>query len=162
MKKNLKLLAVIPFVGFAIHAQANYDSNASTTEGTSIDTTTTERNTTDTVYNSGSITPTTGATSKTTTTTSQTAKTSSPSVMDQSSGTAQDVEVTRTIRESLSNSSALSTSAKNVEVVTLNNVITLRGAVASAAEKREVAKIAQGSAGTRSVNNEITVDTSKR
>lgn len=127
-KKSLKLLAIIPLVGFALSANAE-------------DTTTRHTKTT---------------------TTDKSASTSSPGVLDQSSGTAQDVEVTRAIREELSKSDSLSTSAKNVEVITLNNAVTLRGAVGTTVERNEVISKAQRAAGNRAIKNEIIVDASRR
>lgn len=84
-----------------------------------------------------------------------------PSVLDQSTGSAQDVEVTRRIREELGKTD-LSTAAKNIEVITLNNNITLRGTVSSQAEKEKIYDTAQNAAGSRNISNEITVDTSKK
>ncbi len=87
---------------------------------------------------------------------------SNPGVLDQSSGTSQDVEVTRMIREELGKSNNLSTSAKNIEVITLNNTVTLRGSVATQNERTQLVNVAQRVAGNRAVRNEITVDTSRR
>jgi osmotically-inducible protein OsmY len=87
--------------------------------------------------------------------------TKNPSVLDQSSGTKQDVEVTRHIREELGKTD-LSTAAKNVDVITLGNVVTLRGAVASEYEKQKVYDTALNAAGSRTVNNELVIDSAKR
>jgi osmotically-inducible protein OsmY len=178
MKLNAyKLLALAATVGL-IAAHANADTTTSykkntttstvapgTTYGTGTDSSGSVRNTTGTTtYGTASDTAleTTGAprvkaTSKTTTT-----ETESPSAIDQSSGTTQDVEVTRMIREGLNGNNSLSTAAKNVEIITLNNAITLRGKVASQTEKQQVASVAQSAGGTRTIHNELTVDSSKR
>ena len=91
------------------------------------------------------------ATTKSTTTTSTTTV-----------GTPQDIEVTRMIREELSSNDDLSVAAKNVEVVTVGNTVTLRGKVASEVEKQTVATTAKNAAGTRAIRNELKVDTSAR
>lgn len=88
---------------------------------------------------------------------SRTTATSTPSAMDQTQGTGGDVEVTRSIREGLTKDNRLSTSAKNVEVVTLGDTITLRGEVNSQAEKDQVYDHAKLVGGNRSIQNEITV-----
>ncbi|MES2768315.1 MAG: BON domain-containing protein [Bdellovibrionota bacterium] len=87
---------------------------------------------------------------------------SNPSVLDQSSGTTQDVEVTRLIREELGKNDSFSTSAKNIEVITLNNTVTLKGSVATQNERTQLINVAQRVAGNRAVRNEITVDTTRR
>lgn len=132
MKKNFKILALIPFVGMAIQAHA--------AGGTGSGSTSTDMN-----RNAPGS-----------------AAAGSPSVLDQSSGSTADVEVTRSIREALGNSNNLSTSAKNVEVVTLNNTVTLRGTVASQSERTQVISAAQRAAGNRQIRNEITVNTATR
>lgn len=142
MKRNHKfsvLLVALPIVGFSINSGAvSYNGTATPNSTGSLETMSAPR------------------------ATNSTTSTSETSVMDQSSGTAQDVEVTRTIREELSKSDKLSTSAKNVEVITLNNTVTLRGAVASQSERTQLVNVAQRAAGNRQIRNEITVDTSRR
>lgn len=89
--------------------------------------------------------------------TTTTTTTNTPTVVDQTQGTTQDVEVTRQIREELNNRDNLSTSAKNIEVITLNNTVTLRGAVASASEKQQVVGVVQRVAGNKAIRNELTI-----
>jgi osmotically-inducible protein OsmY len=81
------------------------------------------------------------------------------SVFDQSQGTNQDVELTRTIREELGKDDSLSSSAKNVEIISLDNSITLRGTVQSQNEKDQILNHARSVAGTRSIKDEIKVNT---
>lgn len=80
------------------------------------------------------------------------------SVFDQSQGTNQDVELTRTIREELGKDDSLSSSAKNVEIISLDNSITLRGTVQSQNEKDQILNHARSVAGTRSIKDEIKVN----
>lgn len=81
------------------------------------------------------------------------------SVFDQSQGTNQDVELTRTIREELGKDDSLSSSAKNVEIISLDNSIMLRGTVQSQNEKDQILNHARSVAGTRSIKDEIKVNT---
>lgn len=99
--------------------------------------------------------------SKTSNKTTKTVTSNNPNVLDQSSGTKEDIEVTRRIREELGKSD-LSSAAKNVEVITLNNKITLRGTVANLAEKQKVYDTALNAAGARTINNELIIDSTKK
>lgn len=76
---------------------------------------------------------------------------------DQAKGTAAEVEVTRKVREQLMSDRSLSTSAKNVQVITLGGIITLKGAVHTQAEKQRVAELALQAAGSHQINNELEV-----
>lgn len=88
-------------------------------------------------------------------------KVKNPSILDQGSGTKQDIAVTRRIREDLQKDD-ISSAAKNVDIITLDNVITLRGAVASEHEKQRVYDTALNAAGARTINNELIIDSSKK
>jgi osmotically-inducible protein OsmY len=72
-------------------------------------------------------------------------------------GTDTDRALTSRIRESIVADDELSTKAKNVEIISKNGAVTLRGPVATAAEKSRVASHAQNQAGAKRVNNEIEV-----
>jgi osmotically-inducible protein OsmY len=76
---------------------------------------------------------------------------------DQSKGSDADVQVTRHIRQDLVNDDSLSTNAKNVKIITLGGVVTLRGPVASSAEKAKIATAAKNVAGVKRVDNQLEV-----
>ncbi len=76
---------------------------------------------------------------------------------DQMRGSAQDVETTRLIRSELVKDDTLSTNAKNIKVITINDVVTLRGIVNSDIEKNNVEKKAKDVAGNRKVDNQLSV-----
>lgn len=77
---------------------------------------------------------------------------------DQAKGSDGDVEVTRKIRQAIVDDDGLSTNAHNVKIVTLNGVTTLRGPVATAAEKTKVAEYASRVVGDPvRVKNELEV-----
>lgn len=75
--------------------------------------------------------------------------------IDQSNDPA-DIKITADTRKMLIDDASLSANAKNVKVITVAGVVTLRGPVASEAEKNAVAKHAK-MAGAKSVTNEIEV-----
>lgn len=70
-----------------------------------------------------------------------------------------DLKVTQEIRKSIMNDNSLSTYGKNVKVVTQENVVTLRGVVNSAQEKRRIETIAKQIATTKNVDNQLEVKT---
>jgi hypothetical protein len=72
---------------------------------------------------------------------------------DQYRGSAADVETTRKIRESLTRDNSLSSDAKNVKIITLKGVTTLRGPVTSAEESLSVERIANNVNENRIKNN---------
>lgn len=57
---------------------------------------------------------------------------------------AADLDMTQKIRQAVTDDSSLSTTAKNVKIITLNGKVTLRGPVESTAEKQKIESIAQG------------------
>lgn len=75
--------------------------------------------------------------------------------IDQSNDPA-DIKITAETRKMLVADESLSANAKNVKVITIAGVVTLRGPVASEAEKTAVAKHAK-MAGAKSVTNEIEI-----
>lgn len=75
--------------------------------------------------------------------------------IDQSNDPA-DIKITADTRKMLMDDASLSANAKNVKVITIAGVVTLRGPVATEAEKAAVAKHAK-MAGAKSVTNEIEV-----
>lgn len=77
---------------------------------------------------------------------------------DQAKGSDADVKITQEIRKAVVADDSLSTNAHNVKIITLGGVVTLRGPVASQAEKTKVASIAaQHAGGPTKVTNEIEV-----
>lgn len=75
--------------------------------------------------------------------------------IDQSNDPA-DIKITAETRKMLVADESLSSNAKNVKVITISGVVTLRGPVASETEKMTVAKHAK-MAGAKSVTNELEV-----
>ena len=75
---------------------------------------------------------------------------------DQGSSDA-DLKITQQIRRALTDSDQLSTNAKNVKIVTLDRVVTLRGPVSSAAERDAIVKVAKSTAGVQRVDNQLEV-----
>ena len=73
---------------------------------------------------------------------------------DQSESEA-DRKLTQEIRKAIVADDTLSTNAKNVKVVTINGVVTLRGPVANEQEKHKVASKANGIAGVKRVDNQL-------
>lgn len=69
----------------------------------------------------------------------------------------QDRTITQKIRQALIADSALSTNAKNIKVITINGVVTLRGPVASAQEKEVIAKKIAEVRGVTRVNNQLEI-----
>jgi hyperosmotically inducible protein len=80
---------------------------------------------------------------------------------DQQSNSSSDVELTRKIRQSLTQDKSLSTYAHNVKIITRNGVVELKGPVRSQSEKDAVEAKATEVAGTSKVKNELTVKSEK-
>ena len=70
-----------------------------------------------------------------------------------------DLKITTDIRQALTESDKLSMNAKNVKIITLDRVVTLRGPVESQAERDAIGKVAQSTAGVQRVDNQLEVDT---
>jgi hyperosmotically inducible protein len=75
---------------------------------------------------------------------------------DQSNDSA-DLKITQTIRRALMQDDQLSTSAKNIKLITANGEVTLRGAVNTAEEKGKIDQLAKSAAGGARINNELDV-----
>jgi len=75
---------------------------------------------------------------------------------DQSESTA-DRTLTQRIRQAVMADKSLSTTAKNVKIITINGVVTLRGPVKSPQEKGSIEAKAQRLAGTTNVNNQLEI-----
>ncbi len=74
-------------------------------------------------------------------------------------GSEADRTVTQQIRQGLVKSDALSTTGKNVKIITVDGVVTLRGPVKSPDERTQIATIAQGVGGVKRVDNQLEVAT---
>jgi osmotically-inducible protein OsmY len=78
--------------------------------------------------------------------------------MDQSENEG-DREITQTIRQKIVDHEGMSTNGRNVKVITIDGVVTLRGPVASAAERTAIAGIAKGTPGVKRVDDQLEVAT---
>ena len=67
------------------------------------------------------------------------------------------IDVTASIRRAVLEDKSLSTSAHNVKIVTDGDVVTLRGPVASADEKKRVESLATKAAAGKQVRNEMSI-----
>ncbi len=72
-----------------------------------------------------------------------------------------DLKITQAIRQALMKDSELSTTAKNIKVVTANGQVTLRGPVKNAQEKAKVAQLASSAAGGARIDNQVDVEGAK-
>jgi len=79
---------------------------------------------------------------------------------DQSNSSA-DLKITQAIRQALMKDRELSTTAKNIKVITANGQVTLRGPVKSAQEKAKIDQIAKSAAGGAQVDDQLDVEGSK-
>lgn len=77
-------------------------------------------------------------------------------VGDQSNRPA-DVMTTKRIRNELMNDEALSTRAKNIKIITVNNGVTLKGNVENASERERVLKHAYLTAPKHKIYNQLSV-----
>ncbi len=68
-----------------------------------------------------------------------------------------DLEATQAIRRALMSDDQLSTSAKNVQIITTAGAVTLRGPVANAAERAAVETKARMNAGNNQVIDQLDV-----
>ncbi len=77
--------------------------------------------------------------------------------MDQGSSEA-DRTITQEIRKNVVADDSLSTNAKNIKIITVDGVVTLRGPVKSDAEKTTVAGIARKATGVKRVDDQLEVE----
>jgi hyperosmotically inducible protein len=75
---------------------------------------------------------------------------------DQSNSSA-DLKITQAIRRALMKDGELSTTAKNIKVITANGQVTLRGPVKTAQEKARVDQIAKSAAGGAQIDDQLEV-----
>lgn len=76
---------------------------------------------------------------------------------DQQGQSKEDVDTTAKIRQAVIHDEALSHTAHNVKIITLNGMVTLRGPVKTEAEKTAVAKKAIDVVGEKNVKDEIEI-----
>ncbi|PYJ09556.1 MAG: transporter [Verrucomicrobia bacterium] len=75
------------------------------------------------------------------------------------SNSSEDTKITADIRRAVVAEKSLSMTAKNVKIITVNGVVTLRGPVNTAEEKATIAKLAQSAAGKAKIDNQLEVVT---
>ena len=69
-----------------------------------------------------------------------------------------DRTLTQRIRKALMDTEGLSLNGRNVKVITIDGLVTLRGPVASEHEKARIASVARQHAGATRVNNQLEID----
>ena len=70
-----------------------------------------------------------------------------------------DITISADIRKAVVGADGMSMNAKNVKIITEGGVVTLRGPVASAAEKDSIGQLATKTAGVKRVDNQLEVKT---
>jgi osmotically-inducible protein OsmY len=79
---------------------------------------------------------------------------------DQSNNSA-DLKTTQAIRQALMKDDGLSTTAKNIKIITAGGQVTLRGPVKTAEEKAKIAQLAKSAADGAKVDDQLEVKGSK-
>lgn len=82
-----------------------------------------------------------------------------PLTPENQSNKLEDRELTRKIRQSVMTEAGLSMTAKNIKIITIDGVVTLRGPVNTAQERDQIVARALALAGNGNVNNLIEVKT---
>lgn len=68
-----------------------------------------------------------------------------------------DRTITQQIRQEVVKADDLSTNGKNVKIITVDGVVTLRGPVQTAEERKEIASVAQRVDGVKRVDNQLEI-----
>lgn len=68
-----------------------------------------------------------------------------------------DRTITQQIRQALMDDNSLSTNAKNIKIITINGIVTLRGPVNSDKEKMDIGRKAQEVANVKNVDNQLEI-----
>lgn len=68
-----------------------------------------------------------------------------------------DRTITQHVRQGIVGHDALSMTAENVKIITVDGVVTLRGPVKDAQERSTIATVAQGVAGVKRVDNQLEI-----
>ncbi len=84
-------------------------------------------------------------------------KVSSRTADSQMEGTDNDVEVTRKIRDRITDTDELSMKAQNITIVTKDDKVTLRGEVEKRAEIKIILGITRDIASTKRIDNQLTI-----
>ena len=69
-----------------------------------------------------------------------------------------DLGITQQVRQAMMKQDGLSMEAKNVQVITKNGVVTLRGDVKNASEKALLSELAQGAPGVVRIDNQLAIN----
>jgi osmotically-inducible protein OsmY len=77
------------------------------------------------------------------------------------SNNAEDIKISAAIRRAVVGDKSLSATAKNVKIITANEVVTLRGPVKTAEEKTKIEQLAQSAAGNAKIDNQLEVKASR-
>jgi osmotically-inducible protein OsmY len=70
-----------------------------------------------------------------------------------------DLTITQQIRQRIVGDDTMSLDAKNVKVITIAGIVTLRGPVEGADERATIVAIAEGTPGVRKVDDQLEVET---
>ena len=73
------------------------------------------------------------------------------------SNSSEDLKTTQAIRQALMKDGELSTTAKNIKVITANGHVTLRGPVKTAQEKAKIDQLAKSAAGGAHIDNQLDI-----
>ena len=73
------------------------------------------------------------------------------------SNSSADLKITQAIRQALMKARELSTTAKNIKVITANGQVTLRGPVKTAQEKAKIDQLAKSAAGGAQIDDQLEV-----
>src|SRR3954467_12203493 len=68
-----------------------------------------------------------------------------------------DLKITQAIRQALVKDGELSTTAKNIKIITDNGQVTLRGPVKNAQQKAKIDQLARSAAGGAKINDQLDV-----
>src|SRR6476620_1403029 len=73
------------------------------------------------------------------------------------SNSSSDLKITQAIRQALVKDGELSTTAKNIKIITANGQVTLRGPVKTAQEKSKIDQLARSAASGAKIENQLDV-----
>jgi osmotically-inducible protein OsmY len=73
------------------------------------------------------------------------------------SNSSTDLKITQAIRQALRKDGELTTTAKNIKIITENGQVTLRGPVKTAQEKAKIDQLAKSAAGSAQIDDQLEV-----
>lgn len=73
------------------------------------------------------------------------------------SNSSQDIKISADVRRAIVKDNSLTSTAKNVKIITAGGIVTLRGPVNSAEEKSKIEQLATAAAGGAKVDNQLEV-----